>query len=74
MLLRTPRKSPRRSSRLGATRLSSKLAHWSTSDKPATIVMPTGTGKTESAKRIDELGVVADDRESVAAGLQRQQD
>jgi hypothetical protein len=36
--------------------------------------MPTGTGKTESAKRIDELGVVADDRESVAAGLQRQQD
>lgn len=24
------------------------LAHWSTSDAPATIVMPTGTGKTET--------------------------
>ncbi|MEQ1934857.1 MAG: DEAD/DEAH box helicase family protein, partial [Fimbriimonadaceae bacterium] len=28
--------------------LHSALAHWSVSDKPATIVMPTGTGKTET--------------------------
>lgn len=31
---------------LGA--LHATLAHWSVSDRPATIVMPTGTGKTET--------------------------
>lgn len=31
---------------LGA--LHATLAHWSVADKPATIVMPTGTGKTET--------------------------
>jgi superfamily II DNA or RNA helicase len=40
------------------------LAHWSTSDKPATVVMPTGTGKTETmlvlllAARLERLLVV----------------
>jgi len=40
------------------------LAHWSTSEKPATIVMPTGTGKTETmlallvAARLGRLLVV----------------
>jgi hypothetical protein len=35
-----------RSPQIGA--VYAALAHWSTSDKPATVVMPTGTGKTET--------------------------
>jgi superfamily II DNA or RNA helicase len=51
-----------RSPQIGA--VYATLAHWSTSDKPATVVMPTGTGKTETmlallvAARIDRLLVV----------------
>lgn len=47
---------------LGA--LHAALAHWSITDRPATIVMPTGTGKTETmlallvATRIHRLMVV----------------
>jgi superfamily II DNA or RNA helicase len=48
-----------RSPQIGA--VYATLAHWSTSDKPATVVMPTGTGKTETmlallvAARLDRL-------------------
>ena len=35
-----------RSPQIGA--VYATLAHWGTSDKPATVVMPTGTGKTET--------------------------
>lgn len=35
-----------RSAQIGAVH--AVLAHWKVSDKPATIVMPTGTGKTET--------------------------
>lgn len=51
-----------RSPQIGA--IYATLAHWSTSDKPATVVMPTGTGKTETmlalllAGRINRLLVV----------------
>lgn len=47
---------------LGA--LHATLAHWSVTDAPATVVMPTGTGKTETmlalltATKIDRLMVV----------------
>jgi superfamily II DNA or RNA helicase len=51
-----------RSPQIGA--IYATLAHWSTSDKQATVVMPTGTGKTETmlallvAARIERLLVV----------------
>lgn len=51
-----------RSPQIGA--VYATLAHWSTSDKPATVVMPTGTGKTETmlallvAAKLDRLLVV----------------
>jgi type III restriction/modification enzyme restriction subunit len=51
-----------RSPQIGA--VYTTLAHWSTSDKPATVVMPTGTGKTETmlallvAARVGRLLVV----------------
>lgn len=51
-----------RSPQIGA--VYATLAHWSTSEKPATVVMPTGTGKTETmlallvAARLDRLLVI----------------
>ncbi len=51
-----------RSPQIGA--VYATLAHWSTSDKPASVVMPTGTGKTETmlallvAARLGRLLVV----------------
>jgi len=46
MLYYTMDSSGLRSAQLGA--LFSIKSHWTVSDEPATIVMPTGTGKTET--------------------------